>query len=244
MIGIYRIYNLITGQSYIGQSLNLEKRIREHFYHRAPLNIGSKSIGMIDVAIQDIGAENFGYEILEQCSPEELDAKEAYYINLYHSTIEYDGYNIASGGQHNISGSNPNSRLSSSDVYLIREAYNNHEDPNSVYYKYFSTVMSLNSFFVVWEGKSWKNIHMDVYTDANKEYYRTLTNSQPKDKLNFSDAEVTKYRNMYVSMTAEEIYKSEGLTCKFNSFRGMVMGDTYRHLPVYKKRTKTWVYNC
>lgn len=43
MVGIYRIYNLITGQSYIGQSIDLDRRIREHFYRRAPLNIDSKS---------------------------------------------------------------------------------------------------------------------------------------------------------------------------------------------------------
>lgn len=241
MVGIYRIYNLITGQSYIGQSIDIDDRMRRHFAC-ARRGLFDRCTTMVDIAIHDFGIENFGYEILEQCSPEELDAKEDYYINLYNSRI--DGYNIVAGGQHNRGESNSNSKLSSSDVYLIREAYNNHEDPNSVYYKYFSTVMSLNSFFVVWEGKTWQDVHMDVYTEANREYYRTLTNSQPKDKLNFSDAEVTKYRNMYVNMTAEEIYKSEGLTCKFNTFRGMVMGDTYKHLPVYKKRTKTWVYNC
>lgn len=241
MVGIYRIYNLITGQSYIGQSIDIDDRMRRHIAC-AKKGLFDRYTTMVDIAIHDFGIENFKYEILEQCSPEELDAKEDYYINLYNSRI--DGYNIVAGGQHNRGESNANSKLSSSDVYLIREAYNNHEDPNSVYYKYFSTVMSLNSFFVVWEGKTWQDVHMDVYTEANREYYRTLTNSQPKDKLNFSDAEVTKYRNMYVDMTAEEIYKSEGLTCKFNTFRGMVMGDTYRHLPVYKKRTKTWVYNC
>lgn len=241
MIGIYRIYNFVTGQSYIGQSEDIDARIRRHLYCVSN-KVADRYTTMVDIAIRDSGIENFKFEILEECAPDELDKKEEYYINLYDA--RNNGYNIIAGGQHNIGESNPHSRLSSSDVYLIREAYNNHENPNSVYYKYFSTVMSLNSFFVVWEGKTWQNIHMDVYTDANREYYRTLTNSQPKDKLNFSDVEVTKYRNMYVSMTAEEIYKSEGLTCKFNSFRGMVMGDTYRHLPVYKKRTKTWVYNC
>lgn len=34
MTGIYRIYNIITNMSYVGQSKNILKRIEEHFYHR------------------------------------------------------------------------------------------------------------------------------------------------------------------------------------------------------------------
>jgi predicted GIY-YIG superfamily endonuclease len=30
-VGIYRIYNKITGRSYVGQSSNIENRIKQHF---------------------------------------------------------------------------------------------------------------------------------------------------------------------------------------------------------------------
>lgn len=31
MVGIYKITNLVNNKVYIGQSINIEKRIKEHF---------------------------------------------------------------------------------------------------------------------------------------------------------------------------------------------------------------------
>ena len=42
--------------------------------------------------MQQDGIENFEFSIVELCNIEDLDEKEQYYINLYHSTI--DGYNM------------------------------------------------------------------------------------------------------------------------------------------------------
>ena len=36
--------------------------------------------------------------------------------------------------------------------------------------------VSISYFFNLWRGTSWPNIHMDVYTDENKEYYKNLIN--------------------------------------------------------------------
>ena len=41
------------------------------------------------------GLENFTFELLEECPKEELNKKEAFYINLYESN-DY-GYNITKG---------------------------------------------------------------------------------------------------------------------------------------------------
>ena len=49
MIGIYKITNLFTGESYIGQSTNLERRLREHR--------NSSEDSYIDNAIFENGAE-------------------------------------------------------------------------------------------------------------------------------------------------------------------------------------------
>ena len=37
-------------------------------------------------------------EVLEECEEEELDEKEIYYIEKYHSYIEDGGYNLTRGG--------------------------------------------------------------------------------------------------------------------------------------------------
>lgn len=85
MIGIYKITNLINNKCYIGQSVNIERRWKEHC--RKP----NKS--KISKAIFDFGKENFSFQILEECSTEELNKKEQFYIKKFNS-IYPNGYNI------------------------------------------------------------------------------------------------------------------------------------------------------
>ena len=86
--GIYCITNLITGKQYIGQSINIEKRWRSHK--------SSKDKYPIHRAIQKYGEHNFKFEVICECSEEELDSEEIKLINLY-STVD-NGYNLTYGG--------------------------------------------------------------------------------------------------------------------------------------------------
>lgn len=88
MIGIYKITNKINNKSYIGQSINIERRWKEH---QEP---GQTSV--IHNAIIKYGVENFSFEILELCSYEELNEKEIYWIS-YFDTFN-NGYNCTLGG--------------------------------------------------------------------------------------------------------------------------------------------------
>lgn len=56
--GIYLITNKNTGQMYVGQSINIQKRFREH---RRAQDFGHSRI---DNAINKYGAENFSFEIV------------------------------------------------------------------------------------------------------------------------------------------------------------------------------------
>lgn len=85
MIGIYKIENLINHKIYIGQSIHIERRWNEHCFP------STKSI--ISNAIKKYGKENFSFQILEECSPEELDEREIFYINKF-NCIAPNGYNI------------------------------------------------------------------------------------------------------------------------------------------------------
>lgn len=90
--GIYKIENKITHKKYIGQSIHINERFREHIKGRF-----DKKLSDIDQAIQDLGAENFIYEILERCEPEELNKKEIYWISFYNTYLG-EGYNNTPGG--------------------------------------------------------------------------------------------------------------------------------------------------
>lgn len=85
MVGIYKIENLINHKCYVGQSIHIEKRWKEHCYP-------SKN-SVIANAIKKYGKENFSFQILEECSEDELDEKENYYIQ-YFNCIVPNGYNV------------------------------------------------------------------------------------------------------------------------------------------------------
>lgn len=96
MIGIYKFTNKLTGQSYIGQSIHIERRYQEHLLEA---NDNRKNTKWYQ-ALRKYGIDNFTFEILEECLPEELNEKEVYWISFYDSFN--NGYNSTPGGQEKI----------------------------------------------------------------------------------------------------------------------------------------------
>lgn len=89
--GIYRIYNKLNNKSYIGRSIDIERRWKEH--------IGTKGSVLLHQDIKNFGIENFTFEILELChDKEEMILKEEYWIQFYDSFK--NGYNQNSGGDN------------------------------------------------------------------------------------------------------------------------------------------------
>ena len=87
MIGIYKILDLTNNQVYIGQSVNIERRFLQHL---------RKNNIAIDKAIEEKGAQNFSFEVVEQCSKELLNNRQQYWIQYYNSFK--NGYNANKGG--------------------------------------------------------------------------------------------------------------------------------------------------
>lgn len=91
-IGIYKITNLKTNQCYIGQSVDLRNRLRDHI--KAGLGISSSN-NRFYTEMRNEGPEAFMYEILEKCDRSQLNEKERFWINFYSSTNW--GYNTTKG---------------------------------------------------------------------------------------------------------------------------------------------------
>lgn len=94
MIGIYRIVDNVDNRIYIGKSKDIKTRIRKHKYR---LNRGIHHNRYLQRAWDKHGAEEFKFEILEECTIEELEALERYYIYVYNSFE--DGFNMSIGGE-------------------------------------------------------------------------------------------------------------------------------------------------
>lgn len=82
-IGIYRWVNKENGNTYIGSSVNLGRRLRV-YYDFSFLSVRvQQSKSRIYSAILKYGYSNFQLEILEYCTKEKAVGREQYYIDLF-----------------------------------------------------------------------------------------------------------------------------------------------------------------
>lgn len=96
MIGfIYRILCIPTGKSYIGQTIDINRRKHEHF---STLRRNKHENPKLQKAWNKYGEENFSFEFwaFDNITPEQLDNLECEYIEKYNSLEK--GFNLVPGG--------------------------------------------------------------------------------------------------------------------------------------------------
>lgn len=114
MIGIYKITNNINHKVYIGLSKNISKRWNKHY--NSPFNPNSHDYDKpLYRAIRKYGLNNFTFEVIEECTIEELSQKEKYWINYYNATNPSKGYNLTDGGTDAIT----KSKITLDEAYQI-----------------------------------------------------------------------------------------------------------------------------
>lgn len=234
MIGIYKITNKINNKAYIGQSNDIERRFKEH------QTCGRRSRIPLDLAIEKYGKDNFLYEVLEECSIEELNEKESYWITALKTHLT--GYNCNIGGdQASIGEANGRAKLTEEDVKQIRISYNNHEKQKDVYEKY-KHLVSFNHFQNIWQGRVWRHIMPEVFTEDNKNYYIYENSRGSNSSLSsFTNEEIIIIRQRYVKESAKAIYEDYKERVAFQTFQMILWGRYYNNLPIYKKKEKRWI---
>jgi len=93
--GIYKITNQETKECYIGQSVDIGKRFKDHA--KCGLDIDRPQGNKLYQSMIDYGLWNFSFELLEECSKELLNEKEKFYISLYQS--KDFGFNSTQGNK-------------------------------------------------------------------------------------------------------------------------------------------------
>ena len=83
--GIYKITNLLTEQCYIGQSVNISDRWKQHC--KCGLGIEASATNVLYNSMQKDGVWNFSFELLQECPRNLLNEKEAFWIDTYSSNI-------------------------------------------------------------------------------------------------------------------------------------------------------------
>lgn len=177
MIGIYKYTNKINNHIYIGQSINIEVRQKNHLYsaynEKAP-DYNSQ----FHQAIRKYGIENFNFEILAEIkeneySKELLDNLEKFFIKHFNSFEK--GYNATEGGEEvgnrvHKGSSNGRALLTEDDVKYIRECYNAHIPFREVYKEYQERI-SKRGLQKVWWFETWKHIYPEYQTEENKYWH-------------------------------------------------------------------------
>ena len=235
MIGIYKITEIDNPNNfYIGKSNNIQRRFKEH-----QTKTYEQSRIPFDNEIQKKGIEAFTYEILEECSLEELSTKEKFWTDLLQAT---KSGNVFDGGLTDVVGSNnPKAKLAEEDIITIRQAYAQHKKQREVYENYKDKI-SFSYFQNLWQGRAWPHIMPEVFTEENKKYY-IFQNSQGANgaQAQFTEDEVIAIRTRYVNETAKEIYRDYSERVSYQTFQAMLWGRSYNNLPIYKKKEKIWI---
>lgn len=91
--GIYKITNQETNQCYIGQSVDIAKRWKDHI--KCGLGIDTPANNKLYQSMAEYGVWNFTFEVLEECPKNQLNEKERFYIDLYQAN-EF-GFNSNTG---------------------------------------------------------------------------------------------------------------------------------------------------
>lgn len=91
--GIYKITNLENGKAYIGQSVDMRERMRQHV--KTSLS-SAPSTNKLYQQMKKYGPENFTFEVLEIVERAKLNERETYWIDFY-KTKEF-GMNGTKGG--------------------------------------------------------------------------------------------------------------------------------------------------
>ena len=124
--GIYKVTNKINGKVYIGQSVDIGKRWRQH--------MAAKDDIYFHKAIQKYGVENFEWEVIERCKKKDLDEREIYWIEYYDSFNK--GYNCTKGGDGNSGEGSPNWKGGvSSDPEYNKQYYEANKEKRKEYYE-------------------------------------------------------------------------------------------------------------
>lgn len=79
--GIYKITNLTNGMCYVGQAVNVADRWKQHI--KRGMGAEAPTRNKLYPAMLAIGVENFSFELIEDCTKEELNEKEQYWQDFF-----------------------------------------------------------------------------------------------------------------------------------------------------------------
>jgi len=98
LVGIYGIRNLNTGWTYVGQSVNINRRL---IRHKSSLKHNKHYNAYLQNSYNKHGMQSFAFVVLETCEKSELSQKEQWWIDNETSTYNTDTSVLSKFGTNN-----------------------------------------------------------------------------------------------------------------------------------------------
>lgn len=114
--GIYQIENVTNHKKYIGKSIDIYKRWKDHKFL---LNSNLHHNNHLQFSWNKYGEDLFEFSIVEVCNVADLNDKEKYYIMLFHTYDGRFGYNLTFGGDGEIPTQDTRQKMSISHIGLL-----------------------------------------------------------------------------------------------------------------------------
>ena len=81
--GIYKITNIKNSMCYIGQAVDIAERWKQHI--KRGIGADQPTQNKLYPAMLAIGVENFTFEVIEECTGNQLNEREDYWQDFYHA---------------------------------------------------------------------------------------------------------------------------------------------------------------
>lgn len=217
--GIYVITCILNNKKYIGQSVDIVKRNRGELslMKKGKFHSGNSSNRHMENALKKYGWKNFSFKVLEECKKDELNDKEKYWINLYHTNNSKYGYNLNSGGNGN------------RDYHQTLEAKNKMSKSKKIYFsdfknrqnaairtkKYFSNLNNRNKSALSHNGIPFFSINFET-----KEIKQWISQTICAEELKINRESVGQCLRNTITRTGNYLfdYKKENLLKKCQIF--------------------------
>lgn len=168
-IGIYKITNNTNNNAYIGLSIDIERRWKEH---RSNYHYKDQYEKVLYRAFRKYGIENFSFSIIEECEPFQLREREKYWI-AYYDTY-HNGYNETEGGDGvSMPGEkHPNHKITLQDVIYIRQLWASCSISTREMYYEFSNRIGKTGFQKIYTWQTWKKVLPELNTEENRNWHK------------------------------------------------------------------------
>lgn len=234
MIGIYKIQNKENKKCYIGQSIDIEGRLKTHIRNSFNQELHTYNYPL-SRAIRKYGKENFTYNVIEICKIEELTIKEQYWIDYYNS--KNNGYNQEDAVDSKKEENCNFAILTNSEVLEIIKLLQN----TNLLMSYIGEVYSISGSAIEDINKGRRRVQDNIDYPIRKNAKSIAHQGEYQNTAILKTEDVYEIRRRYVNEELKEIFEDYKHIISFSGFKKVVYGVTWKHIPCYKKRDKKWI---